>query len=157
MSCLCLLGIHLLVVDNVITSRQNLQNKQKLKNVLLSVIQRSALNNIPLAIINNLRTKQIACLIHWGSVTQICVFCVFALQFWKTNEANLRLCITILKDGWRKFGFFRLCITILKDGWRKFAFFRLCITILKDRWCKFAFFWRLCVTILKDGWRKFAF
>jgi hypothetical protein len=29
-------------------------------------------------------------LTHWGRVTQICVFCVFALQLWNTNDANLR-------------------------------------------------------------------
>jgi hypothetical protein len=28
-------------------------------------------------------------LTHWGPVTQICVFCVFALQLWKTDVANL--------------------------------------------------------------------
>jgi hypothetical protein len=28
-------------------------------------------------------------LTHCGPVTQICVFCVFALQLWKTDDANL--------------------------------------------------------------------
>jgi hypothetical protein len=30
-----------------------------------------------------------AVLTHCGLVTQICVFCVFALQLWKTDDANL--------------------------------------------------------------------
>jgi hypothetical protein len=29
-------------------------------------------------------------LTHWGRGTQICVFCIFALQLQKTNDANLR-------------------------------------------------------------------
>jgi hypothetical protein len=32
----------------------------------------------------------ISVLTHWGPVTQICVFCIFSLQLWKTDDANLR-------------------------------------------------------------------
>jgi hypothetical protein len=46
-------------------------------------------------------------LTHCGSVTQICVICVFALQLWKTDDAklpfNTRLIFTQLHNTWSIF------------------------------------------------------
>jgi hypothetical protein len=48
-------------------------------------------SNIWSLMIHHFITVSTRTLTHCGPVTQICVFCVFALQLWKTDDANLPL------------------------------------------------------------------
>jgi hypothetical protein len=102
----CACHVYMYACFCVTSERAHHLNKYKMGNITLKLLGDSHINCTDLVhccgcsdIHSVLKYHTIAYILallvqefiltHCGPVTQICVFCVFALQLWKTDDANL--------------------------------------------------------------------